>query len=130
MIPAPILSIVAPLIADAISKPKAKAKVKEGLLGDAVEDSETPIGSLIREAIDVEKAKSSVRPRTMRQVWLSTILTKIAYIAIAAAPGFTEMSLETSSHALDYILYLLGGQVSYLGYAHGTRTIEKVKGKA
>ena len=130
MIPAPILAAVAPLIVDAITKPKGKAK--EGLLGDAIESGEeTLIGQMISATASNETEKASVRPRTMRQVWWSTVMTKIAYIGIAAAPGLgTGMTIEASEHALGYLLYLLGGQVGYLGYAHGTRTVEKMKGKS
>ena len=122
-LPLALASAFAPAIIDHLTgKGKAAEKIPEPVmevLAAAAEDGATQ-----------ERRKASVRPRTMQQVWISTIVTKLAFIAIAAAPGFTEMSVEASAHALNYLLYLLDGQGAYLGYAHGTRTVEKMKGKA
>ena len=127
MLPATLLQIAAPIVAQ---------KIADGFTGNTppppTEAATPPDGdNILREIMDHEKSKASVRPAMMRASGNVTIASALCYIFAAFAPMFFDsISLEHSTHAMEALLYVMGGGAGLYGYTHTVRSVEKAKGAA
>lgn len=83
---------------------------------------------MAREYFDHEKSKAKVRPAVMKMSGLFTIFASVCYVAAAVAPMFSEVSHEDSTHAMDALIWAMGGGASFYGYKHTVRSVDKWKG--
>lgn len=88
---------------------------------------ETALG-LAREYFDHEKSKAAVRPAVMKMSGVFTIFASVCYVLAAFAPGVGAMTVEHSTHAMEGLLWAMGGGASFYGYKHTVRSVDKWKG--
>ena len=88
---------------------------------------ETALG-LAREYFDHEKSKAAVRPAIMKMSGRFTIAASLCYVAAAFGPAFGLMTVEHSTHAMEALLWAMGGGASFYGYKHTVRSVDKWKG--
>lgn len=147
MIPAPVLAAVAPAIIDkfadkilggataspAINTSTGTLHPHEQLnttAGPAIAPGLAPLVDMVGEYFNHEKKKASVRPAAMQASWQFTVVAAACYVAAAFAPGLGLMTLEHSTHAMDALLWVIGGGAGFYGYKHTVRSVEKMGGKA
>ena len=122
MIPVPILTALAPVVADYVT---GKVKRKDG---------EEP--SILETAVDAmfvhEKKKANIRPLMMKLTGWTSVMVACAATYAAMAPMFpwTQVDLETSSAVVENLLWVFGGTGAGYAGMHGVRSIEKTKGAA
>ena len=118
MLPAPLITALAPLAIDAL---KGKAK-DAGPIGEAVAD-------MLKGSADHEKRKASVRPVILKATGTTSILIALAGIVAALSPLFGTPQ-ETSDAMVWNLICLFGVVGGAYGYGATKRTIEKTKGVA
>ena len=91
MIPAPIIAALAPVLVDALAKPKGRAKAEPAPAPELPLAAESAVGGVVREYFDHEKGKSRVRPTVMRATLFSAVAVKAAVVAAAFAPMVSEV---------------------------------------
>ena len=125
MIPAPILTALAPVIGDYIT---GKVKRKDG---------EEP--SVLETAVDAmfvhEKKKASIRPLMMKLTGWTSVLVAVAGVCAAMAPMAALMigkhvPQEMADAAVTNLLCLFAGTGGGYTAGHILRGVEKSKGAA
>lgn len=139
MIPAPVIAAFAPVVADYIRKNVIDTPITT--TGGATAPPSTaaaPVASpttemltgAVTDWLDHEKKKGSVRPRMMAASGATTIVSAVCYLVAAFAPMLGMSSLEHSAHAMEALLYVMGGGAAFYGYKHTVRSVDKSKGTA
>ena len=96
----------------------------------AAHPAAAPVMGMVREYFDHEKTKAAVRPSIMKMSGQFTIFSAVCYVVAAFAPMTGLVTIEQSNHAMDGLLWAMGGGASFYGYKHTVRSVDKWGGKA
>ena len=115
MLPAKLLTALAPLVVDVI---RGKAK-EAGPVGEAV-------AGMLADTAKHEKRKASVRPIVMAATGATAVLIGIAGIVAALSP-LAGVEQETSDAMCWNLTMLFGAVGGGYGVQHVTRSVDKAK---
>ena len=134
MIPAQLLAIAAPIVAEKIAD---RFKSTASTQTDAHAQTPPPTGGddILEQIMSHEKSKASIRPAMMLatgrlSIW-SAVMAAVAAALHAIGPNFSlEIEREAAEFVVNTLLIIAAGGGTAYGYKHTVRSVDKAKGTA